>query len=179
MAKFERTYKPEKLKTVEDLKDIINNNSIILTDFQGVDVVGMADIRKALKPCGATFKVVKNTLLTIAAQDTDAKDIVKDLAGSTAIMYTSGDPVAAAKALVPFTKVPKPIKFKGAFVEGAVLDEAKVVELSKIPSREELIASILGSISSPLSGVPQVLNSLLSNVVRTIDAVADKKASEA
>ena len=177
MAQFERTYRPEKIKAVEDLKEIINNNSVILTDFQGVDVVGMADIRKALKPCGATFKVVKNTLLTIAASDTDAKDLVKDLAGSTAIMYTDGDPVAATKALMGFTKTPKPIKIKSAYVEGQILDEAKVVELSKTPSKEELIASIIGSIEAPISGVPQVINSLLSDVVFTIDAVADKVAT--
>lgn len=177
MAQFERTYRPEKIKAVEDLTEILKNNSVILTDFQGVDVVGMAEIRKALKPTGATFKVVKNTLLTIAANNAGAGELVNDLAGSTAIMFTAGDPVAATKALVEFTKKPKPIKLKAGFVEGAILDEAKVVELSKVPSREELIASILGSISSPLSGVPQVINSLLSSVVRTVDAVADKKAS--
>ena len=180
MAQFERnSYRAEKVKAIEDLKNIISTNSIILTDFQGVDVVGMADIRKALKPCGATFKVVKNTLLTIAAADTDAEDLVKDLAGSTAIMYTEGDPVAATKELMKFTKLPKPIKIKCGFVEGQILDEAKVDELSKTPSREELIASILGAIESPLAGVPQVINSLFSDVVFTIDAVADKKAETA
>ncbi len=180
MAQFERkAYRPEKIKAIDDLKNIINNSSVILTDFQGVDVVGMADIRKALKPCGATYKVVKNTLLTIAADDTEAKDLVKDLSGSTAIMYTEGDPVAATKALMAFTKTPKPIKIKSAFVEGQILDENKVVELSKTPSREELIASILGSIEAPIAGVPQVINALLSDLVFTIEAVADKKAAEA
>lgn len=179
MAQFERVYRPEKVKAVEELQDIINNNSVILTDFQGVDVVGMADIRKALKPCGATFKVVKNTLLTIAATGTAAEGMVENLAGSTAIMYVSGDPVAATKALIPFTKVPKPITLKCGYVEGQVLSEADVVALSKVPSREELIASIIGSVEAPIAGIPQVINSLLSDVVFTIDAVADKKAQTA
>lgn len=179
MAQFERTYRPEKVKAVEDLQNILNNNSVILVDFQGVDVVGMADVRKALRPFGATFKVIKNTLLTIAAQGTDAEALCENLAGSTAMMFVEGDPVAATKALIPFTKVPKPIKLKAGYVEGAVLSEAQVVELSKIPSREELIASIIGSVEAPISGIPQVINSLLSDVVFTIDAVADKKAATA
>ncbi|MBQ0105323.1 MAG: 50S ribosomal protein L10, partial [Armatimonadetes bacterium] len=107
MAKFERVYIPEKIKQVEELKDILANNSVVLADFQGVDVVGMADIRKALKPTNATFKVVKNTLLTIAANESDISDLVKDLSGSTAIMYTPDDPIAATKALMGFVKVPK------------------------------------------------------------------------
>ena len=179
MAKFERVYRPEKIKQVEELKEILANNSVVLADFQGVDVVGMADIRKALKPANATFKVVKNTLLTIAANESDISDLVKDLSGSTAIMYTPDDPVAATKALMGFVKVPKPIKVKSAYVEGQILNEAQVVELSKIPSREELIASIIGSIEAPIAGVPQVINALLSDLVFTIDAVADKKSETA
>ncbi|MBQ0105807.1 MAG: 50S ribosomal protein L10, partial [Armatimonadetes bacterium] len=78
-----------------------------------------------------------------------------------------------------FVKVPKPIKVKSAYVEGQILDEAQVVELSKVPSREELIASIIGSIEAPIAGVPQVINALLSDLVFTIDAVADKKSETA
>lgn len=179
MAQFERIYRPEKIKQIEELRGIISSNSVILTDFHGVDVVGMGDIRKALKTVNATYKVVKNTLFTIACEGTDAASLCDDLSGSTAILYTADDPVAAAKALMAFTKIPKPIKIKSAFVEGAILDAKRVEELSKVPPREELIASILSVLESPVAGITQVLNGILADVINTIDAVADKKAQSA
>ena len=175
MKDFSRTPRPEKVEAVNNIKDILDNNSVILTDFNGIDVEGMASIRKKLRETNGTYKVVKNTLLTIAASGTPAEAAVKDLAGSTAIAYSPDDPVALAKALTEFTKGPKPLVIKCGYVEGAVLDKAQVTELSTIPSRLELIASIIGGVEAPLSGLVGTLNSMLGDVVWTLEAIIDQK----
>ncbi len=175
MKDFSRTPRPEKVEAVNSIKEILDNNSVILTDFNGIDVEGMASIRKKLKEVSGTYKVVKNTLLTIAATGTGAEGAVKDLTGSTAIAYSPEDPVALAKALAEFTNGPRPLAIKCGYVEGAVLDNSQVIELSKIPPRLELIASIIGGVEAPLSGLVGTLNSMLGDVVWTLEAIIDQK----
>jgi len=179
MAKFERVPRKEKVQQVEFIKDVLANNSVILTDFQGVDVEGMAKIRNKLKEINTNYKVIKNTLLTIAATGTDAEAVVENLSGSTAMLYTNDDVVAAAKTILGFSKGPKPITIKCGYVEGTVLSAKQIDELSKIGSKEELIAAILGSIEAPLSGLVGTLNSMLGDVIWTLDAVIEKKEKTA
>lgn len=175
MAKFERIPRPEKVEQVNTIKEILETSSIILTDFQGVDVSGMGSIRNKLREIDANYKVVKNTLLTRAANGTDAEPCVKDLAGSTAMVYTKNDPVAAAKIIVGFLKGAKPISIKCGYVEGTVLSANQINELALVPPREELIASILSSIEAPVSGIVGTLNSMLGDVIWTLDAIIEQK----
>jgi len=169
--------KAEKIQAVSDLSKILDSSTIILTDFQGLDVKGISALRRKLREAGSGYVVVKNTLFDLAASDLPAKALTSDLAGPTAIVHTNEDPVAAAKALQDFMKGPKAIKIKSGMVDGSVYNAKQLEALSKIPPKQELYAMVVGGLQSPITGLVGTLQTLISQFVFTLQAVADKKAA--
>ena len=102
--------KPEKIQAVADLREVLASNTLILTDYQGLDVKSLSNLRRKLREAGCGYVVVKNTLFDLAANDLPAKSLTEGLAGPTAIVHTNEDPVAAAKTLQEFAKGPKTVK---------------------------------------------------------------------
>jgi large subunit ribosomal protein L10 len=124
-------------------------------------------------------RVVKNRLARIAA-DIAGLAVMKDhLKGPTAIMFGPESQVDPAKMVVEFAKDNQAMEIKGGFLDGAFLDKSQVVVLSKVPSKDELIAKMMGSINSPLTGLAMVMNGVISGLARAIDAVAKQKAEAA
>ena len=171
------TVKESKVKAVEEIRDRFSRSkSAILADYRGLNVAEMTDLRKQLRQQEIELKVLKNTLTSIAVKDLNY-DLDEFLQGPTAIAFSYNDPVAPAKVMAEFAKKYKSLELKAGIVEGKVADKDMVIELSKMPPREELLAKAVGSIQSPLYGIVGVLDGSLRNLVYTLQAVQDKKVS--
>ena len=175
----EREPRPEKVQAVAELRGLLAAGTVILADYQGLDVKGISELRKKLRQAGTGCRVVKNTLFKLAASDTAAAPLTEGLAGPTAIVYTDEDPVAAAKVLEDFAKAVKALKVKSGLVDGHVLDAAQIKELAKIPPKQQLYAMVVGGLQSPIANLVGTLQSMIGQLVMTLQGVADKKAAAA
>lgn len=146
-----------------------------LADYRGLDVEQANDLRNKLRDAGVEYRVVKNTLLRLAAKDTDAECLDEFLAGPTAIALVTDDPVAPAKALVEFAKKHEIFQLKAGMLEGKLLDAAAIKALSDLPSREELLAKMLGSMSAPATNFVGVLAAIPRSFVQVLAAIKDQK----
>ncbi len=168
-----------KVELVAELRALVGQTqAAILTDYRGLSVAELTDLRKKLRGADAEFRVVKNTLFKLAADGLmPVADLDAHLSGPTAIGFAKGDPVAASKVLVDFVRDHKAISLKAGVMGGRVFDAAQVEALSKTPPREVLISQMLGSLQSPIAGFVGTLNGIVSNFVFTLQAVADQKGA--
>ena len=172
--------RPEKIAEVEAIAQRIQSaQSMVLADFTGLSVLQMTAFRRTCRAKSVECRVVKNRLARIAADNADLA-IMKDLLnGPTAIMFGPESQVDPAKIVVDFAKDNEAMEIKGGFLDGEYLDMSQVMALAKVPSKDELIAKMMGSINSPLTGVVMVMNGVMSGLARAIDAVAKQKAEAA
>jgi len=169
--------KEAKVKAVEEIRDKFGRcRTAILTDFRGLNVTEITQLRRKLKEQGVEYKVVKNTLTKIAIKDFDFH-LDEYLEGPTAIAFSYEDPVAPAKILTEFAKNYKQLEIKAGVVEGKFADKNLIGELAKMPPREQLLANVVGAIQSPLYGIVGVLQGTIRDFVYTLQAIQDKKAS--
>jgi large subunit ribosomal protein L10 len=167
----------EKVKAVEELKDKFGRSvAAILTDYRGLDVAEITELRKRLREQDVEFKVVKNTLAKLAIKDYDY-NLDEYLEGPTAVAFSYEDPVAPAKILNEFAKAHKELEIKAGVIEGKLAGIDVIKELATLPSREELLAKAVGSIQAPIAGLVGVLQGTISNLVYTLQAVQEKKAA--
>ncbi|NLN79580.1 MAG: 50S ribosomal protein L10 [Armatimonadetes bacterium] len=177
MSKFEREPRADKVEAVAELREILSAGTIILTDYQGLDVKGVSAIRKKLREVDSGYRIVKNSLFELAAKGSEAEKLTEGLVGPTAIAHTLEDPAAAAKALQEFTKGATPITVKAGVVDGQFLSAAQVTELSKIPGKQQLYAMVVGGLQSPITGLVGTLQQMIGQLVFTLQAVADQKTA--
>ncbi|ABV75787.1 50S ribosomal protein L10 [Rickettsia rickettsii] len=164
----------EKPVAVEDIVNIYKESpSIIITHYHGLTVSQVSVLREALKSKEAGFKVVKNTLAKIAANQTGLNSIANLFAGPTAIVY-SKEPVEMAKLVVNFAKANDNLKIIGGIVDNHVLDEHSIKELSKLLTLNELRGKIIGLLQAPATQVVGVLQAPSSSMARVIQAYASK-----
>lgn len=156
----------EKLKTAK---------AAFLADYRGLDVDQANDLRNKLREAGVEYKVIKNTLLRLAAKDTDSACLDEFLSGPTAIALVNEDPVAPAKALVEFAKNNEAFELKAGMLDGKLLADADIKALAELPSREELLAKMLGSMSAPASNFVGVLAAVPRTFVQALSAIKDQK----
>ena len=150
-------------KIVEDLHEkLLKSKIVIVTDYKGLNVAAINDLRSKLREAGVEFKVVKNSLLTRAAKETDVELIEKDFAGPSAIALSYDDPVAPAKVLAAFADSNDMLGIKAGVLKGKVLDLSAIIALSKLPAREVILAQLLSS----MIGIPTALVRTLNEVPR-------------
>ncbi|MCZ6901753.1 MAG: 50S ribosomal protein L10 [Rickettsia endosymbiont of Ixodes persulcatus] len=165
----------EKPVAVEDIVNIYKESpSVIITHYHGLTVSQVSSLRESLKSKEAGFKVVKNTLAKIAANQTGLNNIAELFAGPTAIAY-SKELVEMAKLVVNFAKANDNLKIIGGMVDNHVLDEHSIKELSKLPSLNELRDKIVGLLQAPATKVVGVLQAPSSSMARVIQAHASSK----
>ncbi|MCX8053624.1 MAG: 50S ribosomal protein L10 [Armatimonadetes bacterium] len=174
-----REPRPEKVQEVAEIRELLGASALILTDYQGLDVKGISELRKKLREAVTSCRVVKNTLFRLAAAGTAAEPLAEGLAGPTAVVYTYDDPVAAAKALEEFGKAVKPLQIKSGLVDGHVLSTAEIQALAKIPPKQQLYAMVVGGLQSPITNLVGTLQSMIGQLVMTLQGVAEKKAATA
>jgi large subunit ribosomal protein L10 len=171
-----------KKKVLDETGDLIQRSqAVVLTDYRGLTVTQMSDVRKRLRDADADFSVVKNTLFKRATGDS-AADAALDAAlnGPTAAIFALGDPVGAAKVVIEYIATTRntPLKVKGGIVGGKFYTPQQVDELSRVPPRDVLISQMLGAFNSPIAGFVGTLNGILGNFVFTLQAIADKQQAE-
>lgn len=172
----ENVARPEKVAAVAEIKDKLSTaKSLVITDFRGLNVAQATELRKKLREAGVEYKVVKNTLTTIAAKECGLDDMISLLNGPTAIAFGYNDPVAPAKVISEFAKTNQALEIKGGLLEGKVLDVEGVKALANLPSREELLSQVLRSMQAPIAGLVNVLQGTIRNFVYALDAVRRKK----
>src|SRR5579859_8100961 len=173
--------KAKKMEQVEKLsKDLQNVSNVVVATYTKMTVSLDYELRKALRGAGAKYQVVKNTLAERAAKGTKVEGALKDLAGVTSIAYTSGDPVAMAKALTKYAKDPPDFTFKVGVVEGRVVSIKEIESLATMPSKDELMSKLLFLINAPAQRLATAINAVPRNLAVVIDqAVQQKKFKEA
>ena len=143
---------------VEEIKGYVDQaKAAVLVDYCGLTVEQDTKLRKQLREAGVVYKVYKNTMLKRAFEGTDYAQLNDQLEGPTAIAFSMEDATAAARELNKFAKTADALEFKAAVVEGTLYDAAGVKTLANIPSREELISKLLGSLQSPITNFARVI----------------------
>src|SRR5258707_13238732 len=173
--------KAKKREQVEKLNaDLKNVSSMVVATYTKMTVAQDYELRKTLRGAGAKYKVVKNTLAEKAAIGTKVEGALKNLAGVTSIAYTTGDPVAMAKALTKYAKDAPEFTFKVGVVEGRVISIKEIQALASMPSKEELYSKLLFLINAPAQRLVTVMNAVGRDVAVVVDqGVQQKKFKEA
>jgi len=173
--------KAKKKEQVEKLnKDLQNVSNVVVATYTKMTVPQDYELRKVLRGAGAKYQVVKNTLAEKAAKGSKVEGALKDLAGVTSIAYTSGDPVAMAKALTKYAKDTPEFTFKVGVVEGRVINIKEIEALATMPSKEELMSKLLFLLNAPAQRLATAINAVPRNLAVVIDqAVQQKKFKEA
>ncbi len=169
-----KAFKNEKIEYFK--KQFEQAKVAIVTDYRGLSVDEITQLRRALQKENSDFTVTKNTLCKIASKGTNFEAIESLMQGPNAIAFGFGDEVSAAKVVAKFIKENKKGEIIGGVMEGNLLNADEAKKLANMPSREELYAKMLGSINSPASGIVYGVNGVMSALVRAIDAVAKQKA---
>jgi len=173
----------QKQAIVADLKEQLTSaKGAVLTGYKGLTVAQDTQLRRALREAGVSYHVVKNTLMRIAAKEAGLEGLVEHLEGTTAFAVSAEDAVAPAKVISEFIKKNKledteVLTVKAGVVDGSVIDAAGVKALASLPSREVLIAKLLGSMQAPISNTVNVLQGVIRNAVYVLDAVRQQKES--
>lgn len=170
--------KTEKTAFVDALRTRAEDASIaVVTDFKGLKVEEMTQLRVKLRDAGVEYQVVKNTLARIAFTD-GRHDVLKDkMKENCAVAFGADDPVAAAKALVAYAKENKKFHVRFGSLEGKYLEEAGLQDLSKLPSREELLAKALGTMNAVPTNFVCLFANIMRNFLYALNAIKDQKES--
>lgn len=168
--------RPEKVAAVKEIRqDLQDSVAVFVTDYRGLKVSQLGQLRNRLREVGTEYKVVKNTLTSLAAEDVAGDEFKSLLVGPTAVAYAKEDPVATAKALSDFARESRILKVKGGLLEGSVIGPEDVQALAELPPREVLLAKVVGGMQAPISGFVSVLQGTLRKFVYALDAVREQK----
>ncbi len=175
---------PEKEARVAALKESIDSAAgIYLCDFAGITADGMNELRGKVIDAGGRIEIAKNRLLKIAFAGTDGEGLSEYLTGATAVTFCGDDPITPAQAMKEFAKGLESDEqrwvIKAALVEGDVLDTGSAQALADLPSLDEIKGAVVGGLAGPMNAVVGALNAALSDLVFTLQAVAEKQESAA
>jgi len=169
----------QKREIIESISSRMKSaKTMIFADYRGLTVEQDTELRRALRNAGVEYKVVKNTLTKFAAKENGLEELYPYLNGPTSMASSDTDPVAPAKVLCEFAKKYEHFQLKVGVVEGRVTDINGIKALADLPSREELIARVLGGFNAPISGLVNVLNGNIRGLVVALNAIAEKKQQE-
>jgi large subunit ribosomal protein L10 len=169
----------EKEQIIAEVAEVAGRaHGMFFTDFNGLTVEQATELRRELRKSGIDYMVAKNTLIRKALEKLGGYDrVFEGLKGPTGVAFSYDDPVAPAKIIQKFSEKHKKLKLKICVIEHEVYDGSRLDEIARIPSRTDVIAGILGSIQSPLVGVPATVNAVIRELVSVIDEVGKKKAA--
>jgi large subunit ribosomal protein L10 len=171
--------RPDKVAVVEEVsRSLTDATATVLTEYRGLSVDDLAELRAKLRETEASYKVVKNTLTRLAASDAGIDIPHELLLGPTAITFCAGDPVATAKVLRAFSRQHPELVIKGGVLEGRVLDAEETTKLADLESREELLAKLAGMMQTIIAQPARLAQAQLSKFARLLAALQDKKADD-
>lgn len=168
-----------KVKALDAIREkITQTKDFIFTDYRGLTVQQITDLRGKLRASDAEYRVVKNRYAKLAFQQLDMPDVASLLVGPTALALSQDDAGAIAKILFDFARE-APVGIKGAIVDGQVYDGSQTEALSKLPSRDQLISILMNTMQAPVQNLVYAMNGVAQKLVRVLQAVAEKKESAA
>lgn len=174
---------PKKEAVVAEIKEQLSSaKGAVFTSYKGLTVAQDTKLRREMREAGITYRVVKNTMTRIAAKELGLDGISEHLEGTTALAFSAEDAVAPAKVICAFIKKNKLeekgiLTIKVGLVEGKVISDKEVKALASLPSREELIAKLMGSMNAPITNTVGVLQGVIRNAVYVLDAIRAQKES--
>jgi large subunit ribosomal protein L10 len=178
MAIIAKKVQDNKTKAIAAIKKSFEGsggNDFVFTDYRGLTVEQITNLRKLLRAKGVEYKVVKNNFANIAFQQLSAPDVSSYIVGPTAVAISPKDSNEVAKILFDFAKETPALQVKGALVSGSVYNAAQTEAFSKLPGKLELISMLMSVMNAPARNLAAALNDIPSRLVRTIKAVADQK----
>jgi len=158
-------------------EDLGRAKVLIVTDYKGLNVAAMGDLRRKLRDAGVSYKVVKNTLLRRAAADTDVETILSSFTGPTGVAISYDDPVAPAKVLVEFAKDNPKMELRAGVMSGKAINAADIKALADLPSREVLLSQLLSVLNGVPTSLVRTLNAIPAKMVYVLQAISDQKAA--
>jgi len=169
----------EKTEVVSKVKEMIENSSALyLTDYSGISVEDVNDLRHLFRNEGINYKVFKNTLFKRALKESGKYDKLADhLIGMTSFAFASENPVAPAKIIKKYFDDDKKLSLKACYIEDEYFDGDQLKTLAALPSKDELIAGIMAGLDSPASGIVGSINAVMRDLASVIDEVAKTKAA--
>jgi large subunit ribosomal protein L10 len=164
-----------KIDSVTDLADKLGRTQLTLvTDYRGLTVAEITDLRRKLRETGAELIVAKNTLTLRAAKETGHGALESLLAGPTALTFAYQDAAKTAKAINDFNKGPKKLVVRGGMLGNSLLGANVLDQVASLPTREQVLAQIVGGVAAPVAGVVGVLNAAVTNVLYVLQARIDQ-----
>jgi large subunit ribosomal protein L10 len=161
------------IKLVEELQEKLSKaKSVVFAEYSGLDANKLNSLRKEIRETGAEISIAKNTLMKKVLE---RDDLEEELSGQICTIFSYEDAISPLKKLVEFVKNNELPVVKLGIIDGVLTSASQIVELSKLPSREELIAQIVGGLKSPLSGIVNVLSGPQRKLVYALSAIAEKK----
>jgi len=170
-----KAFKEDKISQMKEKVD--KAQVAIVTEYKGLSVEEITNLRRALQKEGGDYMVTKNTLAKLAIKGTPYEVLAETLKGPIAIAFGFKDQVAPAKALSKFIKDTKKGEILAAAMDGRLMSASEAKALATLPSKEEIYAKMLGCINSPASGIANSVNAVMSSLVRAVAAVRDKKTA--
>lgn len=149
----------------------------MITEYKGLTVAQITELRDSLRKAGVEYKVVKNTLAGIASSGTGMSPLAGHLKGTTGLAITTTDVAAMAKAVLEFSKKNEKLVVKGAVMDGAYYDQGKVKAIAELPSREVLLSMMAGTFQAPASKMARLLSATVARFGYALHALKDKKAA--
>ena len=146
---------------IEEISELLNGAaSAVIVDYRGLTVEEDTALRKQLREAGVTYKVYKNTMINFAIKGTEFEELGKHLEGPTALAVSKDDATAPARILFKFSQTAKALELKAGVVEGTYYDEVGIKAIANVPSREELLSKLLGSMQSPITNFARVIKQI-------------------
>ena len=171
--------KTSKADTVESMRRAIaSQKGAVVAAHHGLTVAEVTNLRKKLREANADFRVVKNTLIRLAAKGTDFSKLDDVFTGPTAVGFAKGDPVALAKAMKEFAGGNPKVKLKAGFLDGKVLSAREVEALADTPSRQVLLARLAGGLAGPITRLAQALSGPERKLVYALNSIHDQKSKQ-
>ena len=170
----------QKKQVVQEIKEKLEKSeSIVLMDYKGLNVADVTDLRKQCRESNVEYKVYKNTMLRFALHEFGVEGLDEYLEGTNAVAFAYEDPSSAAKVAYKFAKENDKLEIKIGLVDKDIFDVNQLKQLSELPSKEVLIAKVLGGLNGPIQGFANVLNGTMKGLVVALNQIAEKKAVEA
>jgi len=170
---------PEKEAVVAEVAEQLKEaNSVFLTDFTGLNVEEISELRRAFSGAQVKYRVVKNTLAKLSSKAAGCEDIVDYLEGPTGLAFGMDDPAAPAKVINDFIKKHQKLSVRACLFEGTLFGEERMADLASLPSREEALSQLASVLQAPISNFAFSLNAVLSKLVYALDAVREQKEQD-
>ncbi len=171
----EATLKAKEAEVAEIQEKLQKSQSVMFLDYRGLTVSEVTELRNKMRAAGVEYKVIKNTMIRRAAQEAGVEGLDEILEGPTAVAFGYEDPVAPAKILVDFIENAKKTQLKGGVLAGRAMSQAEIKDLASLPSKEQLLAKLMGSLNAPVTGLVMALSGIPRKLVYALNAIKEKK----